>query len=64
MRKASTSTWQFILAPQADGATRRILRSMQPAGASWLARAVNKVVQAFPFYRERKMLLTLKERAE
>lgn len=59
-----TTTWQFVLAPQADGTTRLILRSIQPAGASWLARAVNKVVQAFPFYMERKMLLTLKERAE
>lgn len=59
-----TSTWQFVLAPQAAGATRLILRSIQPAGASWLANAAGKVAQAFPFYMERKMLLTLKERAE
>lgn len=59
-----TTTWQFVLAPQADGSTRLILRSIQPAGSSWLANAAGKVAQAFPFYMERKMLLTLKERAE
>lgn len=59
-----TYTWQFVLAPQADGATRLILRSIQPAGASWIANAAGEIAQAFPFYMERKMLLTLKERAE
>lgn len=59
-----TYIWQFLLAPQPDGSTRLILRGTQPAATSWLANAGAKVVQTFPFYMERKMLLTLKERAE
>lgn len=51
--------WQFILAPQADGATRLILRSRdRKAGFIW------DVIRPGEFIMSRGMLLGIKERAE
>jgi hypothetical protein len=71
---AKSATWQFVLEPQQDGTTRLLLRgrSAEPLSAvgfpvkkdSRLALALGKVLQVFPFYMERKMLLTIKVRAE
>lgn len=69
-----SATWQFVLEPQQDGTTRLLLRgrSADPGSAvgfpgskdSFVAMAAGKLAQIFPFYMERKMLLTIKERAE
>jgi hypothetical protein len=59
-----SGTWQFVLAPQSDGATRLILRSNSADTGSTLAIVGGKVAQASVFYMERKMLLEIKERAE
>lgn len=53
-------TWQFILVPQADGSTRLLLRSnmeMKPE-------LPIKLTYFAQFLMERKMLLTLRSRAE
>lgn len=60
----NAATWQFVLVPQADGATRLILRSQTAGINSPTAVAAAKLAQAFQFYMERKMLLTLKARGE
>lgn len=69
-----SATWQFVLEPQTNGTTRLLLRgrSADPGSAvgfpggkdSLLAKAAGKLALVFPFYMERKMLLTIKERAE
>lgn len=59
-----SATWQFILTPQADQSTRLILRSRSAGPPSPQAAFGAKIGSAFQFYMERKMLLTLKERAE
>jgi hypothetical protein len=59
-----SGTWQFVLAPQSDGATRLILRSNNAGTRSVLATAGGKAAQLFVFYMERKMLLGIKARAE
>jgi hypothetical protein len=53
-------TWQFVLAPQADGSTRLLLRSNM-AIEQELPIKLTYFVQ---FIMERKMLLTLRELAE
>ncbi len=53
-------TWQFVLVPQADGSTRLLLRSNM-AMESELPIKLTYFVQ---FIMERKMLLTLRNRAE
>jgi len=53
-------TWQFVLVPQADGSTRLLLRSNM-AMESELPIKLTYFVQ---FIMERKMLLTLRDRAE
>jgi len=54
-----TDVWQFILVPQADGTTRLILRSRNSLeGWYWDA------MRPGEFIMVRRMLLTLKERAE
>lgn len=53
-------TWQFVLAPQADGSTRLLLRSNM-AMEQELPIKLTYFVQ---FIMERKMLLTLRERVE
>jgi hypothetical protein len=53
-------TWQFVLVPQADGSTRLLLRSNM-AIESELPIKLTHFVQ---FLMERKMLLTLRDRAE
>ena len=53
-------TWQFVLVPLADGSTRLLLRSnmaMKPE-------LPIKLTYFAQFIMERKMLLTLRERAE
>ncbi|MGB4873366.1 MAG: hypothetical protein WBP47_25165 [Candidatus Promineifilaceae bacterium] len=53
-------SWQFVLLPQADGSTRLLLRSnmaMKPE-------LPIKLTYFVQFIMERKMLLTLRERAE
>jgi len=59
-----SATWQFVLVPQANRATRLILRSRNAGPPSLLASFTGKLGSAFQFYMERKMLLGLKERAE
>jgi hypothetical protein len=64
-----SATWQFVLLPEGDHSTRLILRSraapIQGGGPpSLMASVGGKLGSAFQFYMERKMLLTLKERAE
>jgi hypothetical protein len=59
-----SATWQFVLAPQADQSTRLILRCRTAGPPSPMAVFAGKLGSAFQFYMERKMLLTLKERAE
>jgi len=52
-------TWQFVLAPQADGTTRLITRtSTNMVGGMW------EVIRPISFMMERKMLLTIKSLAE
>ena len=59
-----SSTWQFILEPQSGDTTRLILRSNTSGSPTFSATIGAKFAQAFQFYMERKMLITLKERAE
>ena len=57
--EAPFDTWQFVLTPQADGSTRLLLRSnmaIKPA-------LPIKLTYFAQFIMERKMLLTLRERA-
>jgi hypothetical protein len=58
--EAPFDTWQFVLEPQRDGTTRLLLRSnlkiAQPLPI--------KLTYFVQFVMERKMLLTLRERAE
>lgn len=53
-------TWQFVLVPQADGTTRLLLRSNMAIEAELPI----KLTYFAQFIMERKMLLTLRERAE
>jgi hypothetical protein len=53
-------TWQFILVPQADGSTRLLLRSNMAIKQELPI----KLTYFFQFIMERKMLLTLRERAQ
>jgi hypothetical protein len=59
-----SATWQFILEPAGDQATRLVLRSRSADPGSALATNAAKFAQAFQFYMERKMLLGIKQRAE
>jgi hypothetical protein len=59
-----SATWQFVLVPQANHATRLILRSRNAGPPSLLTSFAGRLGSAFQFYMERKMLLSLKERAE
>jgi hypothetical protein len=71
---SQSSTWQFVLLAQgdqgqsdqgqSDETTRLILRSRSAGPPSLAASLGGKVGGAFQFYMERKMLLTLKARAE
>ena len=57
---ACVDTWQFVLEPQLDGSTRLLLRSrmnMKPE-------LPIKLTYFIQFIMERKMLLTIRERAE
>jgi hypothetical protein len=58
--EAPFDTWQFVLQPQPDGATRLLLRSNMKI-AQPLPIKLTYFVQ---FFMERKMLLTLRERAQ
>lgn len=58
--EACFDTWQFVLVPQADGSTRLLLRSNM-AIPQELPIKLTYFVQ---FLMERKMLLTLRSRAE
>jgi hypothetical protein len=60
----ASATWQFVLEPQADDATRLLLRSRTAGPPSAAATTGGKIGGAFQFYMERKMLLGIKERAE
>lgn len=53
-------TWQFVLMPQADGSTRLLLRS----NMAFEQELPIKLTYFIQFIMERKMLLTLRERAE
>ncbi|MCA9970093.1 MAG: hypothetical protein KC425_07755 [Anaerolineales bacterium] len=53
-------TWQFVLAPQADGSTRLLLRSRM----AFEQQLPIKLTYFVQFIMERKMLLTLRARAE
>jgi hypothetical protein len=53
-------TWQFVLVPQADGLTRLLLRS----NMAFVQELPIKLTYFIQFIMERKMLLTLRERAE
>lgn len=53
-------TWQFVLTPQADGSTRLLLRS----NMAMLQTLPIKLTYFIQFIMERKMLLTLRERAQ
>lgn len=53
-------TWQFVLVPQADGSTRLLLRS----NMAFEQELPIKLTYFVQFIMERKMLLTLRERAE
>lgn len=58
-RNTWTDVWQFILIPQSDGTTRLILRSRNTLeGWYWDA------IRPGEFIMARRMLLTIKERAE
>jgi hypothetical protein len=61
---SQSATWQFVLVPQAEHATRLILRSRSAGPPSIMASFAGKFASAFQFYMERKMLLELKVRAE
>lgn len=58
------ATWQFVLRPRADGTTRLILRNRITAGESWQNTRLGRLFLFPTFVMERKMLLTIKERAE
>lgn len=58
--EACFDTWQFVLHPQADGSTRLLLRS----NIKMEATLPIKLTYFIQFIMERKMLLTLKDRAE
>lgn len=53
-------TWQFVLLPQADGSTRLLLRS----NMAMEQELPIKLTYFIQFLMERKMLLTLRERAQ
>lgn len=53
-------TWQFVLTPQADGSTRLLLRSNMAMPQTLPI----KLTYFMQFIMERKMLLTLRERAQ
>jgi len=53
-------TWQFVLEPQANGATRLLLRSNMAIKPALPIR----LTYFIPFIMERKMLLTLRDRVE
>lgn len=53
-------TWQFLLVPRADGSTRLLLRS----NMEMVPELPIKLTYFAQFIMERKMLLTLRERAE
>lgn len=53
-------TWQFVLTPQADGSTRLLLRSNMAIPQTLPI----KLTYFMQFIMERKMLLTLRERAQ
>jgi uncharacterized protein YndB with AHSA1/START domain len=58
------STWTFALYPDGDGGTRLVSRNRIPAkGAAWRL-AMAAFMEPGSLVMERKMLLTLKERAE
>lgn len=58
--EACFDTWQFVLAPQPDGSTRLLLRS----NMAMEQELPIKLTYFIQFIMERKMLLTLRERAE
>ena len=58
-----TQTWQFVMTPQADGATRLVLRS-QSVGGTGVAGVFGKLFQGLWFIMERAMLLGIQQRAE
>ncbi len=60
----SSSTWQFVLEPQADQTTRLLLRSRNSGAPSAIASSGGKIAHGLQFYMERKMLLGIKQRAE
>jgi hypothetical protein len=59
-----TSTWQFVLKPQADVATRLIVRTRTLSTGSAFTMELAKLFTPVPFIMERGMLLGLKARAE
>jgi hypothetical protein len=61
---SASSTWQFVLQSQPDHSTRLILRSRTAGPATTVATTGGKIAAAFQFYMERKMLWSIKERAE
>ncbi|NUM47785.1 MAG: SRPBCC family protein [Anaerolineales bacterium] len=63
MPRPCTATWQFILNPRPDGATRLILRT-RSATAPGFGKQFARLVNLLPFVMERKMLLGLQTRAE
>jgi hypothetical protein len=58
--EAPIDTWQFVLEPQADGSTPLILRS----NMAFEQQLPIKLTYFVQFIMERKMLLTLRDRAE
>jgi hypothetical protein len=63
MPQPCTGTWQFVLSPRPDGATRLILRSRGVASPG-LGGQMNRLFSLISFGMERKMLLGIQERAE
>lgn len=61
---SQSATWQFILIARENNSTRLLLRSHTAGKPTMMAKAGAIISNAFQFYMERKMLLTLKERAE
>lgn len=59
-----SATWQFVLEPAGNNATRLILRSHTSGAPAMLATTGAKIGYAIQFYMERKMLLEIKARAE
>jgi hypothetical protein len=58
-----TTTWQFVLQPQADGSTRLVLRGRSTLQTG-LAGQVGRFFNLIPFIMERQMLLGIRARAE